>query len=60
MSDLTVHNLEGKFEPQAKTITTSISDAALVSIAVSIKRIADEMRFHRPPQPRSYEGRYND
>ena len=35
------HELDGKFESQAKTVTTCISDAALTSIAVSLKRIAD-------------------
>ena len=37
------HELDGKFEPQAKAVTTCISDAALVSIAVSLKRIADAL-----------------
>ena len=37
------HDLDGKFEPQAKTVTTCISDAALTSIAVSMKRIADAL-----------------
>jgi hypothetical protein len=37
------HELDGKFEPQAKTVTTCISDAALTSIAVSMKRIADAL-----------------
>lgn len=36
-------DLDGKFEPQAKAVTTSLSDAALVSIAVSLKRIADAL-----------------
>jgi hypothetical protein len=35
------HELDGRFEPEAKTVTTCISDAALTSIAVSLKRIAD-------------------
>jgi hypothetical protein len=35
------HPFDGKFEPEAKDIITSQSDAALVSIAVSLKRIAD-------------------
>ena len=39
----TPHELDGKFEPQAKTVTTCISDAALTSIAVSMKRIADAL-----------------
>lgn len=33
--------LDGKLEPEAKGVTTSVSDAALISIAVSLKRIAD-------------------
>lgn len=37
------HELDGKFESQAKTVTTCISDAALTSIAVSLKRIADAL-----------------
>jgi hypothetical protein len=37
------HELDGKFEPQAKTVATCISDAALTSIAVSLKRIADAL-----------------
>jgi hypothetical protein len=36
-------DLDGKFEPQAKAVTTCLSDAALVSIAVSLKRIADAL-----------------
>ncbi len=35
------HELDGRFEREAKTVTTCISDAALTSIAVSLKRIAD-------------------
>lgn len=35
------HELDGRFEPEAKTVSTCISDAALTSIAVSLKRIAD-------------------
>lgn len=35
------HPLDGKMEPEARNINTSPSDAALVSIAVSLKRIAD-------------------
>jgi hypothetical protein len=35
------HELDGKFEPESKAVTTCISDAALTSIAVSLKRIAD-------------------
>lgn len=35
------HPLDGKFEPEAKDIVSSQADAALVSIAVSLKRIAD-------------------
>lgn len=35
------HELDGKFESEAKAVTTCISDAALTSIAVSLKRIAD-------------------
>ena len=35
------HELDGKLEPEAKPIHTCISDAALLSIAVSMKRIAD-------------------
>ena len=34
---------DGKFEPEAKDVTTCLSDAALVSIAVSLKRIADAL-----------------
>jgi len=41
MDDDPAHPLDGKFEPEAKDIITSQSDAALVSIAVSLKRIAD-------------------
>ena len=37
------HELDGHFEPQAKAVTTCISDAALISIAVSMKRIADAL-----------------
>jgi len=37
------HELDGRFEREAKTVTTCISDAALTSIAVSLKRIADAM-----------------
>lgn len=37
------HELDGKFESQAKTVTTCISDAAVTSIAVSLKRIADAL-----------------
>ena len=36
-----LHELYGRFEPEAKTVITCISDAALTSIAVSLKRIAD-------------------
>lgn len=35
------HELDGRFESEAKAVTTCISDAALTSIAVSLKRIAD-------------------
>jgi hypothetical protein len=35
--------LEGKFEPEARAIVTNQSDAALVSIAVSLKRLADHL-----------------
>jgi hypothetical protein len=35
------HPLDGKFEPEARDVKTSPADAALVSIAVSLKRIAD-------------------
>jgi len=38
------HELDGRFEREAKTVTTCISDAALTSIAVSLKRIADAMQ----------------
>ena len=41
------HELDGKFESQAKTVTTCISDAALTSIAVSLKRIADALDVDR-------------
>ena len=37
------HELDGRFEREAKTVTTCISDAALTSIAVSLKRIADAL-----------------
>ena len=37
------HELDGRFEREAKTVITCISDAALTSIAVSLKRIADAM-----------------
>lgn len=37
------HELDGRFEPEAKTVTTCVSDAALTSIAVSLKRIADAL-----------------
>lgn len=39
----TAHPLDGKFEPEAKDIVSSQADAALVSIAVSVKRIADAL-----------------
>jgi hypothetical protein len=35
--------LDGKLEIEAKNITTRIADAAFVSIAVSLKRIADAL-----------------
>lgn len=38
--DKTPHPLEGKFEPEARDAGT-LSEAALTSIAVSLKRIAD-------------------
>lgn len=41
MQDSAEHPLDGAFEPEAKDITSSQADAALVSIAVSLKRIAD-------------------
>lgn len=34
--------LNGKLEPEAKGVIESISGAALVSLAVSVKRIADQ------------------
>ena len=37
------HELDGKLESPAKTVTTCISDAALTSIAVSLRRIADAL-----------------
>lgn len=37
------HEWDGKLEPEAKRVTSSQSDAALVSIAVSLKRIADRV-----------------
>lgn len=37
------HPLDGKFEPEAKDVSSSITDAAAVSIAVSLKRIADTL-----------------
>lgn len=40
------HILEGKFEPEAREVHTCISDAALTSIAVSLKRIADALDSH--------------
>lgn len=44
MADLTSpHILDGRFEPEAKVVITTISDAALTSIAVSLKRIADKL-----------------
>ena len=42
------HELDGRFEREAKTVTTCISDAALTSIAVSLKRIADAMDGGEP------------
>jgi len=36
------HVLEGKFEPESKGVRSSLKDAALTSIAVSLKRIADK------------------
>lgn len=41
------HPFDGKFEPEAKGIVSSQSDAALVSIAVSLKRIADALPEER-------------
>lgn len=35
--------LDGKLEPEAKDGCSSPSEAALVSMAVSLKRIADEL-----------------
>ena len=34
---------QDKFEPETKAVNTCLSDAALVSIAISIKRIADAL-----------------
>lgn len=35
------HRLDGKLEPEAKAGTTSLSEASVLSIAVSLKRMAD-------------------
>lgn len=42
MSETEIVSLDGKLEPEAKH-ETSRHDAALLSIAVSLKRIADTM-----------------
>lgn len=38
------HPLDGRLEPEAHDVTASAADAALVSIAVSLKRIADVLQ----------------
>lgn len=40
-------DLTGKLEPEAKTGPTSLSEAALLSAAISLKRIADVMDADR-------------
>jgi hypothetical protein len=37
------HPLDGKLEPEAKAVSSSEEAAALISIAVSLKRIADAL-----------------
>ena len=46
------HELDGRFEREAKTVTTCISDAALTSIAVSLKRIELVERMIAEPEPK--------
>lgn len=41
--DATPHRLDGKFEPEAKDGCASLTEAALISLAISMKRIADTM-----------------
>jgi hypothetical protein len=44
-------SLDGKYEPEARDVRDS-RDAALTSIAVSLKRIADAMAAQHPaPSP---------
>ena len=54
------HMLDGKFEPEAKVVITTISDAALTSIAVSLKRIADALsdtdRAYQNAQSATFNG----
>ena len=38
------HPLEGKLEPECKNVQTP-TEAAMLSIAISLKRIADEISF---------------
>lgn len=38
------HSLDGRLEPEAREVIRSAADAALVSIAVSLKRIADVLQ----------------
>lgn len=42
------HSLDGRLEPEAREVIRSAADAALVSIAVSLKRIADVLQVDPP------------
>ena len=49
------HPLEGKYEPESRDVQTPL-EAAYMSIAISLKRIADHLDERVAPKGHTYHG----
>lgn len=49
------HPLEGKYEPESRDVQTPL-EAAAMSIAISLKRIADHLNERVGPKDPTYHG----
>ena len=49
------HPLEGKYEPESRGVQTPL-EAAAMSIAISLKRIADHLNERVGPKDPTYHG----